>query len=184
MNIQSEYLWIESVIGSKRISNWFWAFILLIAGSGFIIVGLSSYTGQNLLPFISSHDIEFTPQGLIMCFYGIGALFLSTYLCCAILLGIGNGYNEFDRKQGVISIFRWGFPGKNRRIRIRCSIQDIQSIRLKMKEGIASNYTMSLRLIDQQDFPLTQANENLSWEQTEEKAAQLAQFLRVPIEGL
>eukprot|EP00897_Mesotaenium_endlicherianum_P000999 jgi/Mesen1/108/ME1121843C07580 len=54
-----------------------------------------------------------------MCFYGIGGCSLSLYLSSMIFWAIGSGYNEFDRREGVISLFRWGFPGKNRRIRIR-----------------------------------------------------------------
>jgi hypothetical protein len=43
---------------------------------------------------------------------------------------------------------------------------------------------ISIRLKGQQDVPLTQMGESLTLSQMEEKAAQLARFLRVPIEGL
>ena len=29
---------------------------------------------------------------------------------------IGSGFNEFNKKDGLIRVFRWGYPGKNRRI--------------------------------------------------------------------
>ena len=76
------------------------------------------------------------------------------------------------------------FPGENRRIRIRCSFQDVQAIRLDINQNLYSRYTMSLRLKDQQDLPLSQISESFTWKETEEKAAQLAQFLRIPIEGI
>ena len=119
-----------------------------------------------------------------MCFYGIGGFFLSLYLWFAILWDVGSGYNEFDRCEGVISIFRWGFPGKNRRIRIRFLVEDVQSIRLELKDNFSSRGRISIRLKNQQDVPLTQQKESLNLREMEEKAAQLARFLRVPIEGL
>jgi hypothetical protein len=42
---------------------------------------------------------------------------------------------------------------------------------------------ISIRLKNQQDVPLTQQKESLNLREMEEKAAQLARFLRVPIEG-
>lgn len=35
MNRESEWLWIEPIIGSRRISNFCWAFILLLGALGF-----------------------------------------------------------------------------------------------------------------------------------------------------
>lgn len=183
MNIQSESLFIETVVGSKRISNFIWAFLVLIGASGFLLVSFSSYIGKDIIPFISSQSIVFTPQGLVMCFYGIGGLFLSIYLWCAIFWGVGSGYNEFDRREGIISLFRWGFPGENRRIRIRFFIQDVQTIRLETNETLGSRCFISIRLKGQQHIALTQVGESFTLKQIEEKAAQLASFLRVPIES-
>lgn len=184
MNIKSEYLWIDEIVGSRRISNYVWAFIVFFGSLGFFLVGISSYIGKDLIPFLQSQSIPFTPQGLVMFFYGIGGLFLSIYLWCVIIWKIGSGYNEFDRKEGIISIFRWGFPGTNRRIRIRCLVEDVQAIRLEINESLGSRRVISIRLKGKQDIPLTQAGESLTLSQMEEKAAQLARFLRVPIEGI
>jgi hypothetical protein len=184
MDIKSESLWIESVIGSRRISNFIWAFIVFFGALGFILVGLSCYLGKDIIPFFKSESIVFTPQGLVMLFYGIGGFFLSLYLWCIIIWGIGSGYNEFDREQGIVSIFRWGFPGKDRRIRIRCLVEDIQAIRLEFNENLNSRRVISIRLKGEQDIPLTQIGESVTLSQMEEKAAQFARFLRVPIEGI
>jgi hypothetical protein len=51
-----------------------------------------------------------------MCFYGIAGLFISSYLWCTILFDVGSGYNKFDKIKGIVCLFRWGFPKKNRRI--------------------------------------------------------------------
>ena len=64
------------VVGSRRFSNYWWASVILLGGSGFLLTGISSYLQFNLLPFIESKDILFFPQGLVMSFYGIlGFLF-------------------------------------------------------------------------------------------------------------
>jgi hypothetical protein len=183
MDIKSEFLWIETVVGSRRFSNVLWATIVLLGALGFILVGLSSYFNKDLIYFLPSQSITFTPQGLVMCFYGIGGFFFSLYLWFAIFWGVGSGYNEFDRREGVISIFRWGFPGKNRRIRIRFLVEEIQAIRLDLKDNLSSRGLISIRLKNQQDVPLNQQDESINLREMEEKAAQLARFLRVPIEG-
>uniref|UniRef100_A0A8R7NXC9 Photosystem I assembly protein Ycf4 n=1 Tax=Triticum urartu TaxID=4572 RepID=A0A8R7NXC9_TRIUA len=54
-----------------------------------------------------------------MSFYGIAGLFISSYLWCTILWNVGSGYDRFDRKEGIVCIFRWGFPGIKRRVFLR-----------------------------------------------------------------
>lgn len=183
MNIQSESIWIEPVIGSRKISNILWAFLLLIGATGFLLTGISSYLNQEIIPLLPQ-TIVFAPQGLIMCFYGIAGLFLSAYLWCVIFLNVGSGYNELDREQGIISIFRWGFPGQNRRIRIRCFLGDIQAIHLVINEGLRARSIIYFRLKDQQYIPLIQIPESSTLKEIEERAAKLAHFLSVPIESI
>jgi hypothetical protein len=184
METKSDFLWIETVVGSRRISNALWALTVLFGATGFIVVGLSSYFNQDIVSFFPSQSITFIPQGVVMCFYGIGGVGLSLYLLFAIFWNVGSGYNEFDRCEGVISIFRWGFPGKDRRIRSRFLVEDVQSIRLELKDNLSSSPRIFIRLKNQQDIPLTQQRESFDLREMEEKAAQIARFLRVPIEGL
>ena len=186
MNTEPDWLRLETVIGSRTISNFFWALMLLIGTLGFVLTGLSSYFGKDLLPFIHSQSkgILFTPQGLVMCFYGTGGLFLSAYLWCGIFFNVGSGYNEFDRQVGIIYLFRWGFPGKNRKLRVRCLVQDVQAIRIEANGSLLSRHVIFLQLKDKQNIPLNQITESFSLKQIEEKAAQLAQFLQIPIEGI
>jgi len=183
MNIESEFIWIELVTGSRKISNIIWAFLLLIGALGFLITGISSYLDQQKIILISQ-IISFFPQGLIMCFYGIAGLFLSGYLACIMYWNIGSGYNELDRERGIISIFRWGFPGKNRRIRIRFLLEDIEAVHLVINEGLNNRSIISFKLKDQQYLPFTQISETSSLEEIEERAAKIAKFLRIPIEGI
>ena len=155
-----------------------------ITGCFLLLVGISSYLGRNLLSLFPSQQILFFPQGIVMSFYGIAGLFISSYLWCTIWWNVGSGYDRFDKKAGIVCIFRWGFPGKNRRIFIRFLMKDIQSIRIEVKEGISTRRILYMEIIGQGAIPLTRIDENLTSREIEQKAAELAYFLRVPIELL
>nr|YP_005089438.1 photosystem I assembly protein ycf4 [Silene noctiflora]ACU30439.1 ycf4 protein [Silene noctiflora]AEC04189.1 photosystem I assembly protein ycf4 [Silene noctiflora]WFF47187.1 photosystem I assembly protein Ycf4 [Silene noctiflora] len=182
MNCRSERIWIELITGSRKISNLGWAIILFIGSLGFVLVGISSYLGRNFISLFPPQQILFFPQGIVMSFYGIAGLFISSYLWCTISLNVGSGYDFFDKKEGIVCIFRWGFPGKNRRICLRFLIKDIQSIRIEFKEGIYTRRVLYLEIRGQGAIPLTRTDENLTPREIEQKAAELAYFFRVPIE--
>ena len=134
------------VVGSRRFSNYWWASIILLGGFGFLLTGISSYLNFDLLPFINSKNILFFPQGLVMCFYGILGLIFSCYLWLTLFWGVGGGFNEFNKKQGIVRIFRWGFPGKNRRIDLSYNIKDIEAIRVEIKEGLNPRRILYIRV--------------------------------------
>ena len=134
------------VVGSRRFSNYWWASIILLGGFGFLLTGVSSYLNSDLLPFINSKNILFFPQGLVMCFYGILGLIFSCYLWLTLFWGVGGGFNEFNKKQGIVRIFRWGFPGKNRRIDLSYDIKDIEAIRVEIKEGLNPRRILYIRV--------------------------------------
>ena len=182
MSWRSERIWIEFIRGSRKISNFCWAFILFLGSLGFLLVGTSSYLGRDLISLFPSQQIIFFPQGIVMSFYGIAGLFISSYLWCTILWNVGSGYDRFDRKEEIVSIFRWGFPGKNRRIFLRFLMKDIQSIRIEVKEGISARRVLYMEIRGQGAIPLTRTDQNLTPREIEQKAAELAYFLRVPIE--
>nr|YP_010391899.1 photosystem I assembly protein Ycf4 [Arachis batizocoi]QFS95721.1 photosystem I assembly protein Ycf4 [Arachis ipaensis]UPX06818.1 photosystem I assembly protein Ycf4 [Arachis batizocoi]WBP64339.1 photosystem I assembly protein Ycf4 [Arachis batizocoi] len=184
MSCRSERIWVELIAGSRKTSNFCWAFILFLGSLGFLLVGISSYLGRNLLSLFPSQQILFFPQGIVMSFYGIAGLFISSYLWCTIWWNVGSGYDRFDKKAGIVCIFRWGFPGKNRRIFLRFLMKDIQSIRIEVKEGISTRRILYMEIIGQGAIPLTRIDENLTSREIEQKAAELAYFLRVPIELL
>lgn len=174
----------ESITGSRRLSNYFWAIITTLGGVGFFLTGLSSFFEKNLLPFIHAETILFFPQGLVMCFYGILAILFSLYTWFTILWSIGEGFNEFNKKQGEIRIFRWGFPGKNRKIDLKYDFQEVQSIRVSVKDGLNPKRDLYLCLKGQREIPLTRVGNPLTIEEIERKGAELAKFLQVPLEGL
>nr|YP_009367520.1 hypothetical chloroplast RF4 [Pseudoneochloris marina]ARK14534.1 hypothetical chloroplast RF4 [Pseudoneochloris marina] len=166
------------VIGSRRVSNYWWASIIGFGGLGFLLTGLSSYLQINLLPIIHSENIVFFPQGLVMCFYGLLGLIFSLYLGLTILWSVGGGFNEFNKEQGIVRIFRWGFPGKNRRIDISYSLDDVKAIRVELKDGINPRRTIYLCVKGQRQIPLTRVGQPMTLEEIETQAAELAQFLQ------
>ncbi|KAG4152549.1 hypothetical protein ERO13_D04G129256v2 [Gossypium hirsutum] len=87
-----------------------------------------------------------------------------------------------SEKEGIVCIFRWVFPGKNRRIFLQFLMKDIQSIRIEVKEGIYTRHVLYMKIRGQRDVPLTRTDENLTPHKIEQKAAELAYFLRRPIE--
>jgi len=61
-------------------------------------------------------------------------------------------------------------------------MKDIQSIRIEVKEGIYARRVLYMEIRGQGAVPLTRTDENLTPREIEQKAAELAYFLRVPIE--
>ena len=174
----------DTIVGSRRFSNYWWATSILFGGLGFFLVGLSSYYRMELLPFTKSSSLLFIPQGLVMTFYGTIAILISSFLWLTIIWNIGAGYNEFNHEKGTITIFRLGFPGKNRFIQIRYHINEIKSISVSIQEGLIAKREIYLKTKDNREIPLTRVGQPLLLSEIEEKATSLAQFLGVTLEGI
>jgi hypothetical protein len=203
------------IIGERRFSNYWWATILLFGAIGFLFTGFLSYldskaltnefTGLNLLLYnltrssvtnlsVSNEggpenlpdSISFFPQGLLMCFYGSLGLLLSFYWWFLIFWNVGSGFNEFNKKEGFIRIFRWGYPGQNRKIDLYYTLKDIESIRVELKQGAFtdSQRTIYLKLKGKKEIPLTGIGDPLTIQEIEKQASELANFLQVSLEGL
>lgn len=181
---ENENLLKQTVLGSRRFSNYLWATIVTVGATGFLLAGISSYLQVNLLFLSDPTQLVFVPQGLVMGLYGIAGLLLSLYLWLAILWDLGGGYNEFDKSKDKIKIFRWGFPGKNRRIEIESPMQDVQSVIIDIKEGLNPRRALYLKVKGRRDIPLTRVGQPLSLKELEIQGAELARFLGVPLEGL
>jgi len=174
----------QTVIGSRRFSNYWWASVVALGGLGFLLSGLSSYYQVNLLPFADPTQLVFLPQGLVMGLYGTAALLLSSYLWLVIVWDVGGGYNEFDLDRGQVRIFRWGFPGKNRQIEITCTVDAVKAVRVDVKEGINPKRALYLRVKGMRDIPLTRVGQPMALSELETQGAELARFLEVPLEGI
>lgn len=172
------------IIGERRISNYWWSSIILIGALGFLLTGLSSYFEFNLFPSSQSLQITFFPQGLLMCFYGSLGCLLSIYWWLLIFWNVGGGFNEFNKKEGFIRIFRWGYPGKNRKIDLFYTLKDVEAIRVELKQGLDSQRTIYMKLKGKREIPLTGIGEPLTIQEIEKQASELANFLQVSLEGL
>jgi len=174
----------QEILGSRRLSNYFWATIVTLGGGGFLLSSISSYTHVNLLPFATPTQLNFLPQGLVMGLYGTAGVFLALYLWLVIQWDLGGGYNEFDKESKQVTIFRWGFPGKNRQINLNCKLEDIQAVKVNLKEGLNPKRSIYLRVKGMRDIPLTRIGQPISLSSLETQAAELVRFLGVPLEGL
>ncbi|MGA7934277.1 MAG: photosystem I assembly protein Ycf4 [Kovacikia sp.] len=174
----------QEILGSRRFSNYWWALIVSVGAIGFLLAGISSYLHVNLLPFSDPTMLVFIPQGVAMGFYGVVGLLFGSYLWLTILWDLGGGYNEFNRESGNVKIFRWGFPGKNRKIELDFKTEDIQAIRVDLKEGLNPKRSLYLRVKGRRDIPLTRVGQPIALSELENQGAQLARFLEVPLEGL
>ena len=181
------------ITGAQRVSNYWWASVISLGGISFLLTGFAAFLQTNLLVFNQSKSITFFPQGLIMCFYGSLGLLFGLYLWCTILWKVGNGFNEFSQneggpgsaqlsKTGVVRIFRWGLPGKNRRIDFTYKMQDVEGVRVELKEGVNPKRVISLRVKGKGNIPLTRIGQPISLENIESEASELAQFLKVSLE--
>lgn len=174
----------DQIIGSRRLSNYFWSFFLSAGGIGFLLTGLSSYFQTNLLPFVNTTDLAFIPQGLVMIFYGTLSFSISIYTIATIILDVGGGYNEYNRLEKLIKIVRKGFPGKNREILLTYPLSNVRAIGIKITEGLNPTRSLYLCLKDERKIPLTQVQEPTAISNLEEKAADLAKFLDLKLENL
>ena len=170
-----------SVVGSRRASNYIWAFLIFLGSTSFLITGFLSYLKRDFFFIFNSKNIVFLPQGLIMCFYGFLGLIFSVYLFLTIIWNIGGGFNEFNKTDGKIRVFRWGFPGKNRRILLTYTFDQVESIKIELKQGLNPKRVIYLQIRGKKQIPLTMVGQPLTLEDVETQAAQLAKFLQVSI---
>jgi hypothetical protein len=174
----------ENIIGSRTISNILVTFIVMIAGFGFFLAGISSYFKINFLKITDTSQILFIPQGITLLFYGTCAIGISIYLLLTIIWDIGSGYNEFSSEEDIIRIVRQGFPGKNRTIFLSYDFKSIKNLKFLIKEGFNPRCNILLVLKDKREIPLFPAQFLLKPSEIEKKAINLSKLLNVPLESL
>nr|YP_009296605.1 photosystem I assembly protein Ycf4 [Apophlaea sinclairii]AOM65745.1 photosystem I assembly protein Ycf4 [Apophlaea sinclairii] len=174
----------DIIIGSRRWSNYIWGIITSVGGISFVLAGLSSYLKMELLTFTTTSNLAFIPQGIVMIFYGITATFLSLFLWVTIIFDVGSGYNEFNKISGLATIFRFGFPGRNRKILLVYELHQIISVQIKIKDGLNPIREIYLKTNDQKKIPITRVGQPLYLLTIEQQAADLAKFLNVLLEKI
>nr|AYC64749.1 photosystem I assembly protein Ycf4 [Boodleopsis sp. FL1161] len=168
-----------SISGARSVSNFLWICFIFFGSCGFLITGLSSYLNKSIFFFFYYDTIQFFPQGLTMTFYGILGFFLSLYLILTFYWSLGSGFNEFNKQKSYVRIFRWGFPGKNRRLNLYYAWEDILGIRVEFQHGFNSQYRLFLQIRSKKEIPLTNIGTILTFEEIEKQASALAKFLQV-----
>ena len=174
----------DDIVGARNIRSTLSMLVLLFAGLGFFLAGLSSYLGKNLLLITSTDEIKFIPQGIAMLFYGTGAIGLGIYILLTIFWNIGSGYNEFSKIEQIVRIVRVGFPGKNKIVFLSYEFNNIKKLKYLIKQGLNPRCNILLVLKDKREIPLFPAQFLLNPSEIEKKAIELANFLNVPLESL
>jgi hypothetical protein len=97
---------------------------------------------------------------------------------------VGKGFNEYDRKEERVRIFRWGFPGKSRCFEFSCSFSDVEVLCLDRQNNIVRP-SLYLILKEKQKIFLTQLGsiEFRSFQEVEYFSSNLARFLKVPLKN-
>jgi hypothetical protein len=177
----------DILFGARRFSNYLFRRGLLMGGLRFFVTGFSSWRQKNLLPFIDTTEVKFLPQGVVICFYGVLAIRLGLYLFLRRFWAVGRGFNEYDKERKQIRLFRWGFPGKNRRIEFFYPFFELEALRLERQSYLKnfSNSGLYLLLKNKRKVLLTQLDsaDIQSSQEREYFAAELARFLQIPLEG-
>ena len=123
-------------------------------------------------------NLAFFPQGLVLSFYGFLGLCFSFHLWFTLFWKIGGGFNEFNGKDKYVRIFRWGRPGKNRRIDLKYTNELIETIKVELVPRPA----LFLRVKGEKNIPLTRLGEFIPLEELEAQAAELTSLLQIPLE--
>jgi hypothetical protein len=172
------------ITGSRRISNIFWALVVTLGGFGFFLTGLSSYLKVDLLFFTNSSAVSFIPQGIVLMFYGTAGTILGLFLALTIWWDIGFGYNEYNAELGNILLYRKGFPGENRELKLNFPFDEVKAIKIRIKEGLNPKRQLFLCLQDRREIPLTGVGQPIALNELEVEAVKLAKYLNVPLETL
>nr|ARW60182.1 photosystem I assembly protein [Laurencieae sp.] len=175
---------IDKVIGSRRFSNYWWATIILLGGISFFVVGFCSYLNIYSNAFTTNSNFLFIPQGAVMTFYGMTGILISLFLWYTIILDVGSGYNEFNNNTGIVTIFRLGFLGKNRVLKLEYKIHEISCIKINIQEGLSPKKEIYIKTKDKREIPLTKVGSPVNLSYIEKQAKEISTFLNVNLEGL
>jgi hypothetical protein len=174
----------DSIVGARRFSNIVVSLTMFLGGLGFFLSGLSSYFHIKLLPIVDITELVFLPQGLFLLFYGTCGILVSLFFFLTIFLDIGSGYNLYDASVEEVHLVRFGFPGPNRKIDLVYKFSDIKSVVVSVKNGLNPKREIFLATKDGRMIPLTDVRQPQQLSTFELKAASIAKFLGVSLDGL
>jgi hypothetical protein len=160
--------------------------VMFLGSVGFTVTGISSYLNKDILSFLEIKNIIFFPQGLTMLIYGTLGLIFSINQLRILILEVGEGYNEFNKNTGTMTLFRKGTNNaKKSDIKIIYPLNDIESIKIEVKSDLF-NTKQRIYICNKNnvELPIFQPDRPLKIKELEQKAIKLASFLQVPIKGI
>ena len=177
----SERQILQIIQGSRRNSNIGVALITSLGSIGFLLASASSYWQLDLLPAGHTSQLLFVPQGLVMGLYGIAGSLLTVYFWIGIALNVGAGENCFNQDSGQLTVRRRGF---RQWIQVDVALDDIQAVKVDIREGLNPRRRLALKLRGRRDLPLTGVGQPMALAELEASGARLASFLNVPLQGV
>ncbi len=180
-SLRSKTLLEQTILGSRRPSNYVAGGVVSVGGIGFSLASLSSFFGRDFLPIGHPSEMIFVPQGLILGIYGAIAVFIALYLWLMISRDFGSGVNRFDKARGLVEILRVGLL---KEINVTFPIKDVKAVKLEVKDGINPKSRILLRVQGRSDLPLTSVGAPSPLVELEKQGAELARFLGVSLEGV
>jgi hypothetical protein len=132
--------------------------------------------------FSDSSGISFIPQGIVLLFYGTVGVTLGMFLILTIFWNVGSGYNEYDRNLQQVVVYRKGFPGKNRELKLNFNFDEIKSIKMRIEEGLNPKRQLLLCLTDKREIPLVGIDQPAALNKIENEAITIAKHLNVFLE--
>jgi hypothetical protein len=132
--------------------------------------------------FSDSSGISFIPQGIVLLFYGTVGVTLGMFLTLTIFWNVGSGYNEYNRNLQQVVVYRKGFPGKNRELRLNFNFDEIKSIKMRIEEGLNPRRQLLLCLTDKREIPLVGIDQPAALNKIENEAITIAKHLNVFLE--
>jgi len=104
------------------------------------------------------------------------------FLILTIFWNVGSGYNEYDRNLQQVVVYRKGFPGKNRELKLNFNFDEIKSIKMRIEEGLNPKRQLLLCLTDKREIPLVGIDQPAALNKIENDAITIAKHLNVFLE--
>ena len=177
--IVNDVVYVDPVVGAKRFSNY-----ILGIGRDRWREWIFNHRRERVFQaqfgvFLDASDIEFFPQGLVMSFYGIAGLLLATYLWLTINWNaVMPDIMSLTKRKAFFRVFRYGFPGKNRRVNLLTDLKDVTAVRVEIADGINPRRVVYVKCKGKGDIPLDATGQPLTLAEVERQAAELAKFCK------
>ena len=91
---------------------------------------------------------------------------------------------EYYEKMNFNTQAREKVKAMSKNIELNYKIADVQAVRVEIRNGLNPKRALYLRVKGKGDLPLSQVGQPIGLTELEDRAAEIAKFLAVPLEGL